>query len=148
HAPPDQLLVTVQMLQNEISGSMKETDVLGTSGVAVFVPNIRPLDTENVDIPEVEESGGKQYFALTMDGAEEDETEESRGNYIPSYEELMQLQEELGLQQSDSISQEPGEAVANDEAKPNKITDLRKDIDPNDRITFVRELFRGDEIMF
>ncbi len=41
--PLSQLLSTVQLLQNEIAGTMREVDVLGASSISVIVPNVKPL---------------------------------------------------------------------------------------------------------
>ena len=147
--PLSQLLVTVQMLQNEITGSMRETEVLGTSGVSVFVPNVKPPEPEEAFFSEKEALGGKQYFEL-ISNESDDEEEPLPGSrpYIPSYEELMRLQEEAGVGDLVTGREESSHSVAAGGGVDKRITDLRKDISPGDRIIFVRELFRGDEIMF
>lgn len=145
NAPLSQLLVTVQMLQNEIAGSMKETEVLGTSGVSVFVPNVKPLDAEERGRAETGEPGEKEYFELIMDASDEDDAGEEVSRNIPSYEELVRLQEEINARTTTPlIDEEKDISVANQYRRWTG----EMDIDPNDRIIFVRELFRGDEIMF
>jgi hypothetical protein len=67
NADSSSLLATIQMLQKEILGNMKESSVLGTSGISVFVPGILPilptkdkLQINNSAEPE------KEYFQLEL----------------------------------------------------------------------------------
>lgn len=40
-APASQLLITIQMIQNEVIGSIKETELLGNEQVSIIVPNVQ-----------------------------------------------------------------------------------------------------------
>lgn len=175
--PLSQLLSTVQMLQNEIAGSMREVDVLGTSGISVIVPNAKPIlgnsNPENEKEQIKSENEEKEYYELVVEGGDEDENLAESATEIPSYEELIKLQEQLKTSEgqarlsfSDVNSNEladdmptlsrqnrPGATRAAKQASApkagrNAIKDLNKAITAQDRIAFVRELFRGDEIMF
>ena len=53
--PLSQLLSTVQMLQNEIAGTMREVDVLGASGISVIVPNAKPIPGSMATVNEKEQ---------------------------------------------------------------------------------------------
>ncbi|MCH5599087.1 hypothetical protein [Niabella ginsengisoli] len=172
-APLEQLLSTAQLLQNEIAGSLKEVNVLGTSGISVIVPNAKPLSGVSAfKESEKEESAEKEYFELIVEGGVEDETTTDVKNEIPSYEELMKLQNELkksnkpqavlsfkdesedGSEEMPTLSRQgkSGTKAAKQSSAPkvsrNAIKDLHKAISAQDRIVFVSELFRGDEIMF
>ncbi|MCH5720564.1 hypothetical protein [Niabella hibiscisoli] len=175
--PLSQLLSTVQMLQNEIAGTMREVDVLGTSGISVIVPNAKPMPGSNTLIDDKEQSNGdsdsgeKEYYELVVEGAEDEDNSPESAREIPSYEELIKLQQQLKTiegQATLSFSESTefaddmptlsrqnragGSKAAKQASTPkagrNAIKDLNKAITAQDRLAFVRELFRGDEIMF
>ncbi|GAB3020445.1 hypothetical protein GCM10027051_27100 [Niabella terrae] len=90
-ASPEQLLITVQMLQKELTGTVKENAVLGTSGISVVIPNtapMRPLEHETVEIAPASED--KVYFELEGDpggvSAEEEEELIHLQETIPTYD--------------------------------------------------------------
>lgn len=175
HVPLSQLLSTVQLLQNEIAGTMREVNVLGASNISVIVPNVKPLprispvNDKDERKPESEE---KEYYELIVEGNEEEENTTEPVTEIPSYEELMKLQQQLKASERQatlSFSDDSGDIpddmptlsrqtrpggskaakqVSAPKAGRNSIKDLHKAITAQDRIAFVRELFRGDETMF
>ena len=175
-----QLLVTTQMIQREISGAMKETAVLGSTNVAVLMPNMTTLSKRVVvkDFPGSE----KEYFSLESVGEEDVDEEELR---------LLKLQYEAGLYTEeeavtdgkvkkevpngkdvknndfDPFTEVPTlfqqvkngrnggaaktELVADEGIRPKSpqvIHDLTKDISAADKERFVKNLFRGDEVMY
>lgn len=173
--PLSQLLSTVQMLQNEIAGTIREVDVLGTSGISVIVPNAKPIPGGMAAVNEKEqvkpENEEKEYYELVVEGAEDEENVPETATEIPSYEELIKLQQQLRASEgkatlsfSDSnefaddmptLSRQNragGSKAAKQASTPkagkNAIKDLNKAITAQDRLAFVRELFRGDEVMF
>ncbi|MGN7785597.1 hypothetical protein ACTJIJ_13795 [Niabella sp. 22666] len=173
--PLSQLLSTVQMLQNEIAGTMREVDVLGTSGISVIVPNAKPMPGSTVTVNDQEqvkpENEEKEYYELVVEGTEEEENLPESAAEIPSYEELIKLQQQLkttegqatlSFSDSDEFADDlptlsrqnrtGGSKAAKQAATPkagrNAIKDLNKAITAQDRLAFVRELFRGDEVMF
>ncbi|MBO9619717.1 MAG: hypothetical protein J7539_11855 [Niabella sp.] len=176
-----QMLLTTQMIQREINGEMKETAVLGSSNVAVFIPNAPSVNKGYV----VRDSNGaeKEYFQLeAIDEADADQ-EELR---------LLELQHQAGLYQNPEASDVKAKngttadkklktkfledlkeiptlflqqangrlngaahkelpVVAADEQpvkSPQIINNLTTDISPSDKERFVKNLFRGDEIMY
>ncbi|GAB3427580.1 hypothetical protein [Niabella aquatica] len=160
-----QLLTTVQMLQNEIAGTIKEVEVLGTSRISVIVPNAQPIpgkSTSNENIAPDEEE--KEYFELVVDVMDEEDQEISTTSDIPSYEELMKLKNEqdqqqatLNFEQADDLptlsrQNKPVVKAVKQSASPragkNAVKDLKKAINAQDKIAYVKELFRGDEVMF
>lgn len=170
--PLEQLLVTVQMLHKEISGNLKEVDVLGTTGISVMVPNAKPvMGVTPVEEPaEPMDTAKKEYFELVMDESSEADEPSGTAADIPTYEELLKLQKEIGetlptqaklsflneAVESDlptlSRQNKPVSKAAKQTATPrsgrSSIKDLAKAITAQDRISFVRLLFRGDETMF
>jgi len=168
NAPLSQLLTTVQMLQNEITGSMREIQVLGASGISVIVPNAQPVSGNIMSNEQkVADESEKEYFELVVDVTEEEDQDVTAATDIPSYEELMKLKNELdkedkqqavlNFEDADDLptlsrQNKPVPKAAKQSASPragrNAVRDLKKAINAQDRIAYVRELFRGDEVMF
>lgn len=169
--PLVQLLSTVHLLQNEISGTMREVNILGTSGISVIAANTKPLPELPGDNSHKNESTEKEYYELKMDDHSPDEKVVEPVKGIPSYEELMKWQEQLNHSEPrvilsfsedtetaadmPTLSRQPrsGNSKAAKQASAPRagkaaVKDLYKAISAQDRIAFVRELFRGDEIMF
>lgn len=173
--PLSQLLSTVQMLQNEIAGTMREVDVLGTSGISVIVPNAKPIPGSTATVSDKEqvkpENEEKEYYELIVEGAEDEENSPEQAIEIPSYEELIKLQQQLKVsggqatlsfsdsnefaedmptlsRQNRAGGSKAAKQASTPKAGKNAIKDLNKAISAQDRLAFVRELFRGDEVMF
>ncbi|MGJ7029830.1 hypothetical protein [Niabella hirudinis] len=172
-----QLLITTQMIQREISGEMKETAVLGSSSVAVVMPNM-PSMNKGVIVKD-RQGGDREYFQLDAIGEDEADEEELR---------LLELQHEAGLYAPDPESmpskntdrpdkyikingfdpllevptlfqqvQDRNQSVAvpKKEMLPpvpkspmEMVTDLTMDISDADKERFVKNLFRGDAVMY
>ncbi|MCF3108595.1 hypothetical protein LL912_07380 [Niabella sp. CC-SYL272] len=175
-----QLLITTQMIQKEINGAMRETAVLGSSNVAVFLPNTPPVAKGVI----IKDRNGteKEYFQL--DGLNEEEADEEELR-------LLELQHEAGLYpqaaeanayenaakkthsftnrlfdpliEVPTLFQQIQKGAADREVKPGgstvteqltdgssarSIEDLASDIPDLDKERFVKNLFRGDEIMY
>ncbi|SDD46935.1 hypothetical protein [Niabella drilacis] len=177
-----QLLITTQMIQREISGEMRETAVLGSSSVAVVMPNM-PSVNKGIIIKD-KQGNEREYFQLDISGEDEADEEELR---------LLELQHEAGMytaapepssakssgkgdkrmkiQEFDplievptlfqqvrngdllvaadnniAITVEPEHGAA---AVPvSRISDLTVDVSDTDRERFVKNLFRGDAVMY
>ncbi|WP_018626450.1 hypothetical protein [Niabella aurantiaca] len=174
-----QLLITTQMIQREINGEMKETAVLGSSSVAVFVPNM-PAVNKGVMVKD-KQGNEKEYFQLDSISEEETDEEELRllelqheaGMYLQGSEigslkkedtrdkelkhsyfnplvEVPTLFQQVrngkpsgGVKQQTAIAEEPAESVSS-----KLISDLTNDITDPDKERFVKNLFRGDEVMY
>ncbi|MFT4092288.1 MAG: hypothetical protein QM640_01520 [Niabella sp.] len=168
----DQLLATVQMLQKEITGNMKEVEILGTSGISVIVPHAPALATafKNESEPDPVKDSKKEYFELVVeDNQDEEDTITELERSIPNYEEIVQLQKEQQQIRKEEAPQAALKFAVSDDlptlsrqgkytAKPRQsaapkaskylIKDLKKSINAQDRDLFIKELFRGDEAMF
>jgi hypothetical protein len=169
NASPSQLLVTVQMLQNEIYQlQVSGNHTLGTSKVAVMLPKtIRmPIDAS----PAVQEEPSIQKYApvpleykhepvvtAPKQKATPKKQESARMLFDPlletptlSHQAGVKEINELAVHQSESLNdrlkQEQKEVV--EVLKHEPIKDLRKAIGINDRFVFINDLFRGDEPMY
>lgn len=168
----NQLLVTVQMLQKEITGSMREIDVLGSSGISVIAP-VSPAPVIINTMEDTREPKEKEYFELVIETPDAEDEIPDAQNSILSYAEMVAFREETESAKAekraiqnfalpyDAPSEElptlarqpkPISKVAKQAATPkvsrNSIKDLRKAISPKDRLIYVKELFRADETMF
>ncbi|ANH81534.1 hypothetical protein A8C56_11605 [Niabella ginsenosidivorans] len=176
-----QLLITTQMIQREISGAMKETAVLGSTNVAVLMPNMPSLNKRVV----VKDAAGmeKEYFSLG--GINEDEVDEEEFRILKlQYDAGLYMDEEedenkhegkneikngkdIKSKDFDPLIEVPtlfqqvkngrtGGTVKTEQTvddgirpkSPQVIHDLTKDISEADKERFVKNLFRGDEVMY
>jgi hypothetical protein len=164
-ASPSQMLVTVQMLQNElyqlqVSGNY----TLGTSKVAVMLPK-----TVNISVPqEVTQKATAKVERQSLVAEEEPaysksrttstrKTDQSNLLFDPLFEiptlshqqGVKEINEHISLQNeslNDRLKQDRTEVV--EVLKHEPIKDLRKAIGINDRFVFINDLFRGDEPMY
>ncbi len=162
---PSQMLVTVQMLQNELYQLQASSNyTLGTSKVAVMLPK-----TVNISLPEevTQKTAAKIEKNLVVE--EEDpaysrnrttpikKTEQSNLLFDPLFE-IPTLSHQQGVKEINELVSLQNESL-NDRLKQDKtevvevlkhepIKDLRKAIGINDRFVFINDLFRGDEAMY
>ncbi len=164
-ASPSHMLVTVQMLQNElyqlqVSGNY----TLGTSKVAVMLPK-----TVNISVPqEVNQRATSKVERQSLVEEEEPaysksrttstrKTDQSNLLFDPLFEiptlshqqGVKEINEHISLQNeslTDRLKQDRTEVV--EVLKHEPIKDLRKAIGINDRFVFINDLFRGDEPMY
>ncbi len=175
HAPVDQLLITVQMLQSELMHlKSNEQDNSTAPGVSVDMPSAfgNSNDQDNTEEKTIE--------VLQVDEAEiEAELEEIKKNIdarnkinvqnkppllfdpiedTPTLTHQKSKEEKHKKEVHDFIAGE-NSASLNDKLKQAKIElsdslqevpikDLKKAIGVNDRFLFINELFRGDEVMY
>lgn len=175
------MLLTTQMIQREINGEKKETAVLGSSNVAVFIPNAPSV---NKGYTRKDHNGVEnEYFQLeAIDEADADEeelrllelqhqaglykkevTQDSKPKNDINYNNILNANcpytikeiPTLFLQQNNgrlnsATNREPVSAVADGPVArtPQLINDLTKDVSAGDKDRFVKNLFRGDEIMY
>ena len=164
NASPSQMLVTVQMLQNELYQlQVNGSHTLGTSKVAVMLPKTVSISVQEQVVqkpsPKVEKqlvveeelSFSKNRTSLSR------KTESSNLLFDPLFETPTLFNQpgvkeinELAVHQSESLNdrlkQEKIEVV--EVLKHEPIKDLRKAIGINDRFVFINDLFRGDEAMY
>lgn len=161
-ASPSQLLVTVQMLQNELYQlQVSGNHTLGTSKVAVMLPK-----TVNISVAHDAEKAAvnmKEYPRV----AEEEtsysrrvssrKTDPSNLLFDPLFE-IPTLSHQQGVKEINEMVSTQNESL-NDRLKQDRtevvevlkhepIKDLRKAIGINDRFVFINDLFRGDEPMY
>ena len=163
-ASPTQMLVTVKMLQNELTqAQVTGQHTLGTSKVAVVLPKTMNFTME--EMVEVEEKEAPTYNAVSTPIP----TPAPASTPIPAKKpepahllfdplvEIPTLSHQQGVKEINEIS-DLSESV-NDRLKQEKvevaellrhepIKDLRKAIGINDRFVFINDLFRGDEAMY
>lgn len=176
-----QLLITTQMIQKEINGAMKETAILGSSNVAVFLPNTPPVAKSGIIIKD-RNGTEKEYFQL--DGLNEEEADEEElrllelqhdagmyseaaadtsfekkdksSNYITNkvFDPLIEVPTLFQQIQKGASGREvrpEGAPIAEphaDTGSPILIDDLTNDISDMDKERFVKNLFRGDAVMY
>ena len=175
-ADPSQMLVTVQMLQAELSQQQQtgSKQFLGTSKVAVVLPKSSPAPVFNSS--EFEKYGPKPAMAAAEVRKEQEERQQApvrnNGNGSPAtikkkepanllFDPLVEIptlshqngvkeiNELVGLKQeslNDKLRQQSAEV--GELLKGTPVKDLRKAIGINDRFVFITELFRGDEPMY
>ena len=158
-ATPEQMLFTVQLLQNELASTQKEKRTLGTSKVSVVMPA-----TMNVDPSHYEKYAPKPSDAPA--------TQETKEKVLVEKESVSIVQENGQLDmvfdplveiptlshqvkgkhgETESINdklKQGGKAELVEVLKETPIKDLRKAIGINDRFLFINDLFRGDEAMY
>jgi hypothetical protein len=163
-ASPSQMLVTVQMLQNELYQiQVNGNYTLGTSKVAVMLP-------KTVNISVAEETNQKAAANAANHLVAEEEPAYSTARTIPSKKtdqsnllfdplfEIPTLSHQQGVKEINELVSLQNESL-NDRLKQDKtevvevlkhepIKDLRKAIGINDRFVFINDLFRGDEAMY
>jgi len=164
-ASPAQMLVTVQMLQNELYQLQASGNhTLGTSKVAVMLPK-----TVNISMPQgVSERTASKVEDYAPVAIEDDNAFQVNNNssrkrepsnvlFDPLFE-IPTLSHQQGVKEINEMVSMQGESL-NDRLKQEKtevvevlkhepIKDLRKAIGINDRFVFINELFRGDEPMY
>jgi len=163
---PSQMLVTVQMLQNELYQLQASGNyILGTSKVAVMLPK-----TINISLPEEVTKKATAAKVEKLSIVEEEEpaysgnrttsakkTEQSNLLFDPLFE-IPTLSHQQGVKEINELVSLQNESM-NDRLKQDKtevveilkhepIKDLRKAIGINDRFVFINDLFRGDEAMY
>jgi membrane-associated HD superfamily phosphohydrolase len=165
NASPSQMLVTVQMLQNELYQlQVNGNYTLGTSKVAVMLPK-----TINISLPE-EVTQKATVKAERHSIVEEEEPVYSRNRATPAKKteasnllfdplfEIPTLSHQQGVKEINELASIQNESL-NDRLKQDRtevvevlkhepIKDLRKAIGINDRFVFLNDLFRGDETMY
>jgi len=166
NASPSQMLVTVQMLQNElyqlqVNGNFS----LGTSKVAVMLPK-----TVNISVPQ--EGSKKPETKVEREPIEMENVEpvysksrisspkraDSPNLLFDPLFEIPTLSHQKGVKEINEMAEHQAESL-NDRLRQEKtevvevlkhepIKDLRKAIGINDRFVFINDLFRGDEAMY
>lgn len=175
NADPTQMLVTVQLLQNELAQS-QGSRTLGTSKVAVVLPSAShvipsyyeryaPKPAEKPPVHEVKEKVLVDQGSVSV--------VQRNGQLDMVFDPMTEIptlshqstEKETGKERKDNRQKEVNEnntdhpESLNDKLKQGKtelmevlketpVKDLRKAIGINDRYVFINDLFRGDESMY
>lgn len=162
-ASPERLLVTVQLLQHELSQLQSNVvKTLGTSKVAVVLPmsmQVSPLyekyAPQPVDKPAVQEvmetvlvdNGSLSLVQKNgqLDMVFDPMTEIPTLAHQPKEREVNDM---TGQSESLNDKLKQGKTELVEVLKETPVKDLRKAIGINDRFLFINDLFRGDEVMY
>ena len=164
NASPSQMLVTVQMLQNELYQlQVNGSHTLGTSKVAVMLPKTVSISVQEQVVQKPSPKVEKQLVVEEELPFSKNRTSLSRkaesSNLLfdplfetptlfnqPGVKEINELAVHQSESLNDRLKQEKTEVV--EILKHEPIKDLRKAIGINDRFVFINDLFRGDEAMY
>jgi len=155
----EQMMFTLQLLQNELTNQQQTNKTLGTSKVSVVMPSMMKIDAsvyekyapkpaEKATVQEVKETVlvDKESVSIVQENGQLDMV------FDPLVE-IPTLSHQL-KNRSDGQSESLNDRLRNGKAelvevlKETPIKDLRKAIGINDRFLFINELFRGDEAMY
>ena len=158
NATPEQMLFTVQLLQNELMAHQQEKKTFGTSKVSVVMPavmNVDPSQYEKyapkpVDAPAVQEVKekvlvDKESVSIVQENGQLDMVFDPLVE-IPTLSHQIKNKHDGQPSLNDKLKQGKAELV--EVLKETPIKDLRKAIGINDRFLFINDLFRGDEVMY
>jgi hypothetical protein len=157
--PADQMLVTLQLLQNELSRQQQSNRTLGTSKVSVVMPSVMKLDPVNYEkyapkpaekpsVQEVKETVlvDKESVSIVQENGQLDMVFDPMVEIPTLSHQLKDKKEGQSESLNDRLKQGKAELV--EVLKEAPIKDLRKAIGINDRFLFINDLFRGDEAMY
>jgi len=157
-APSEQLLFTLQLLQNELISKQQGNRTLGTSKVSVVMPTVMNVDSSAYEkyAPKPADKPLVQKETILVDKESVSIVQEN-GQLDMVFDPMMeiptlshQIKERKGDGQPESINDrlKQGKAELMEVLKETPIKDLRKAIGINDRFLFINDLFRGDEVMY
>lgn len=151
-ADPAQMQATVQWILAELSQQSASSKILGTTKVAVIMPQVHPEPVKK----ETKKKESKE--PVQHHSRQQHKQEHQLGFEFDPMTEIPTLSHQRGTEQSKKAFPEQ-EISLNDRfnekrtelmetLKDEPIRDLRKAIGINDRYIFIQELFRGDESMY
>jgi hypothetical protein len=157
-APAEQMLFTLQLLQNELISKQQGNRTLGTSKVSVVMPTVMKMDSSAYEkyAPRPVEKTLIQKETVLVDKESVSIVQEN-GQLDMVFDPLLeiptlshQLKEKRSEAQAESLNDrlKQGKAELMEVLKETPIKDLRKAIGINDRFLFINDLFRGDEVMY
>lgn len=159
-ATPEQMLFTLQLLQNELTTHQQEKRTLGTSKVSVVMPTVmnvdpsqyekyapKPVETEVPAMQEVKEKVlvENESVSIVQENGQLDMVFDPLVE-IPTLSHQVKSRHASPESLNDKLKQGKAELV--EVLKETPIKDLRKAIGINDRFLFINDLFRGDEVMY
>lgn len=160
NADIEQMLVTLQMLQNELVSQQKGARTLSTAKVAVVLPSNKiSIDKslyekyapqpEKTDEPVVKENG-KEKPAVVEENGRLDMSFDPMDIPTLSHQFTQSSTDKKKNTEPESLNDrlKQGKMELMETLKETPIKDLRKAIGINDRFLFINDLFRGDESMY
>ena len=159
-ATPEQMLFTLQLLQNELTAHQQEKKTLGTSKVSVVLPTVMNVDPsqyekyapkpvpENPAVQEIKEKVlvDKESVSIVQENGQLDMVFDPLVEIPTLSHQIKSKYEGQPASLNDKLKQGKAELV--EVLKETPIKDLRKAIGINDRFLFINDLFRGDEVMY
>ena len=159
-ASSEQMLVTLQLLQNELTNQQQANKTLGTSKVSVVMPTMMKIDAsayekyapkpvEKASVQEVKETilVDKESVSIVQENGQLDMVFDPLVE-IPTLSHQLKNRNSEGQSESLNDRLRNGKAELVEVLKETPIKDLRKAIGINDRFLFINDLFRGDEAMY
>ena len=159
-ATPEQMLVTLQLLQNELTNQQQTSKAWGTSKVSVVMPSMVRIDAsvyekyapkpvEKPTVQEVKETilVDKESVSIVQENGQLDMVFDPMVE-IPTLSHQLKNRNSEGQPESLNDRLRNGKAELVEVLKETPIKDLRKAIGINDRFLFINDLFRGDEAMY
>jgi hypothetical protein len=157
-ASSEQMLFTLQLLQNELISTQQGNKTLGTSKVSVVMPTMMKVDASAFEkyAPKPAEKPVVHKETVLVEKESVSIVQEN-GQLDMVFDPLLeiptlshQLKEKKGDGQAESLNDrlKQGKAELMEVLKETPIKDLRKAIGINDRFLFINDLFRGDEVMY
>ena len=158
-ATPEQMLFTLQLLQNELTTHQQEKRTLGTSKVSVVLPtvmNVDPSQYEKYAPKPVEKQPAQEIKETVLVDKESVSIVQENGQLDMVFDPLVEIptlshqikNKQGGQPESLNDKLKQGKAELVEVLKETPIKDLRKAIGINDRFLFINDLFRGDEVMY
>ena len=159
-ATAEQMLFTLQLLQNELSFKLQRNKTLGTSKVSVVLPSVMRMDPSQyekyaprpVEKPAMQEVKEKilvdnESVSIVQQNGQLDMVFDPLVE-IPTLSHQVKYKQTEGRTESLNDKLKQGKAELIEILKETPIKDLRKAIGINDRFLFINDLFRGDEVMY
>ena len=159
-ATSEQMLFTLQLLQNELSKHQQGNRILGTSKVSVVLPSVMNIDTSQYEkyAPKpMEKQAAQEVKEKILVDKESVSIVQENGQLDMVFDPLVeiptlshQLKNKQAEARPESLNDKlrQGKAELMEVLKETPIKDLRKAIGINDRFLFINDLFRGDEVMY
>lgn len=158
-ATPEQMLFTLQLLQNELTTHQQEKRTMGTSKVSVVLPtvmNVDPSQYEKYAPKPVEKQPAQEIKEKVLVDQESVSIVQENGQLDMVFDPLVEIptlshqvkNKQGGQPESLNDKLRQGKAELVEVLKETPIKDLRKAIGINDRFLFINDLFRGDEAMY
>lgn len=150
-AEPSQMLITVQLIQNELAGVVAAPKILGTSKVAVVLPASAIPQPYEKYIPKSAEEPMKEVKEKVLIADGQVSVVEKNGQLDMVFDPMKEIptlaQQVKENKESASLNDrlKHGATELIEVLKETPIKDLRKAIGINDRFLFINDLFRGDE---